>query len=270
MTAARAVWQGADAFTVLGLPYSPDLTDRDVRAAYLLRMRAAHPDNGGDADAAKAVQAAYEALRSGVRRGEVLAGLMSDRGLPPSAHDLGTGTVPDAAQREDLRRRVAASRAAQGLPPHITDAAVLDKIADLLVVMLGRADQRQRAHPRPLSAAGPRPDNAGSRLFETSTWRRLTRRRYMAEHPEPAPQSPGGGRLARGWARVRHGRPAWLAARIVLTALVLLVAAEAAPGDPAVPAVGIGALTWLVLRGRLDLAPPARPRPKRGRRWHGR
>ncbi len=34
---------GADAFRVLGLPYSPDLTDQDVRRAYLLRLRAAHP-----------------------------------------------------------------------------------------------------------------------------------------------------------------------------------------------------------------------------------
>jgi curved DNA-binding protein CbpA len=117
MTTAPALWQGADAFLVLGLPYSSDLTDRDVRAAYLLRMRAAHPDNGGDVDAAKAVQAAYETLRSGVRRGELLAALMTDRGPPSSAHEPGTGDVPDAARREELRRRVAASRAAQGPTP---------------------------------------------------------------------------------------------------------------------------------------------------------
>jgi len=43
---------GVDAFGVLGLPYSPDLTDADVRRAYLLRLRAAHPDNGGDTRAA--------------------------------------------------------------------------------------------------------------------------------------------------------------------------------------------------------------------------
>jgi hypothetical protein len=263
-TPARVVWQGADAFVVLGLPYSPDLTDRDVRAAYLLRMRAAHPDNGGDADAAQAVQAAYDALRSAVRRGEVLAGLMTDRGPPSAAREPGTGSVPDAARREELRRRVAASRAAQGLPPYITDAAVLDKIADLLVVMLGRADRRKRPHPRPLSAAGPRQDGARQKVFETSTWRGTTRRRYMAEHPEPAPLPVGGGRLRRGWARVRHGRPAWLVARVAAAAAVVVVAVVAAPGDPAVPAIGVGAMTWLVLRGRLDLVPPAGPRRRRG------
>jgi curved DNA-binding protein CbpA len=61
-----------DAFGVLGLPYSPDLTDGEVRAAYLLR--AAHPDNGGDA---AAVTAAYDTLRSGVRRGELLSVIFS-------------------------------------------------------------------------------------------------------------------------------------------------------------------------------------------------
>jgi hypothetical protein len=264
MTAAPAVWQGADAYMVLGLPYSPDLTDRDVRAAYLLRMRAAHPDNGGDADAAKAVQAAYETLRSGVRRGEILAGLMTDRGPLSSAHEPGTGNVPDARRREDLRRRVAASRAAQGLPPYITDVAVLDKIADLLVVMLGRAEGRQRVHPRPLGAAGPRREGPARTVFQTSTWRGITRRRFVAEHPEREPLAPGSGQFTRAWARVRDGRPAWLAARIVVASAAVAVAVVAAPGDPAVPAISVGAATWLVVRGRLDLAPPVGPRRSRG------
>jgi curved DNA-binding protein CbpA len=54
---------------VLGLPYSADLTDRDVRAAFPARMRAVHPDRDGDPEAAAAVGAVYDALRSGVRRG---------------------------------------------------------------------------------------------------------------------------------------------------------------------------------------------------------
>jgi hypothetical protein len=59
MTAvAELDWRGADAFMVLGLPYSAELTDRDVRTAYLRRMRAVHSDAGGDAEAAQAVQAA--------------------------------------------------------------------------------------------------------------------------------------------------------------------------------------------------------------------
>ena len=39
---------------------------------------------------------------------------------------------------------------------------------------------------------------------------------------------------------------------------VAQAAAKQAPGDPAVPALGVGAVTWLLLTGRLDLAPCAR------------
>jgi hypothetical protein len=49
--------------------------------------------------------------------------------------------------------------------------------------------------------------------------------------------------------------------RTGLTVQVVAVAqaaAKQAPGDPAVPALGVGAVTWLLLTGRLDLAPCAR------------
>jgi hypothetical protein len=45
-----------------------------------------------------------------------------------------------------------------------------------------------------------------------------------------------------------------LAARVILAAVVPLVAQLTAPGDPAVPALAVGALTWLVLTARFDLA----------------
>jgi hypothetical protein len=50
----------------------------------------------------------------------------------------------------------------------------------------------------------------------------------------------------------------WLAARVVLAGGVVAVAQLVMPGDPAVPAPGVGAVTWLVLTGRLDLAPGRR------------
>jgi hypothetical protein len=59
------------------------------------------------------------------------------------ARPPGGGPVPDAARREELRREVAASRAAQGLPPVITDEATLEKIAELLAVVLGRERDTQ-------------------------------------------------------------------------------------------------------------------------------
>jgi hypothetical protein len=213
-----------------------------------------------------AVQAAYEALRSGVRRGEVLAGLMTDRGEPESpVYEPGTANVPDAAQRERLRQRVAASPAAQGLRPYITDAAVFDKIADLLMVTLGRADRHQKPHPRPLSAAGPHREHGAEKMFDPSAWRRESRRRRHSQREDRAASVPvSTGMLARGWARVRYGWPAWLAARIVVAGAVISVAELAAPGDPAVPALTVGAVTCLVLQGRMDMLPVTRARRKQG------
>ncbi len=97
---------------MLGLPRSPDLTDEDVRRAYRLRLRAVHPDNGGDTRAA-AVTAAYDALRSGVRRGELLAAVTVDRGdAAPARRRRGRsagragrqppGAIPDEARRAEL------------------------------------------------------------------------------------------------------------------------------------------------------------------------
>jgi curved DNA-binding protein CbpA len=262
---------GVDAFRVLGLPYSPDLTDDDVRRAYLLRVRAAHPDNGGNTIAAAAVTAAYDALRSGVRRGELLAAATLDRGgaeVPgrPRRAEMSRvrpGRVPDAARREQLRARVAASRAAQGLPPYVTDEATLDKIADLLVVMLGRRDTRGRRTPRSVGSAWPGWDSpwwdeiAGRprAVKEQSSWRRERGRRRAEEQDRAragtaAMTKPWPRRL---WARVRHGRPRWLVVRVVVAVALPLLAQLAVPGDPAVPALAVGAFTWLFLTARLDL-----------------
>lgn len=49
-----------------------------------------------------------------------------------------------------------------------------------------------------------------------------------------------------------------VAARVVLAALAVVIAQVAAPGDPAVWALAVGAATWLARTGRLDLAPRAR------------
>jgi hypothetical protein len=282
--------RGADAFMVLGLPYSTDLTDDQVRAAYLPRIRAVHPDNGGDARAAAAVTAAYDALRSGVRRGELLAAVTVDRdsapgeaggwrlwgraraaspprdraargprARPEGEPEPGMGPAPDAARREELWRKMSAARVAQGLPPYITDEAVLDKIADLLVGTLGRGEAAKH-YPRPAGAAGPGLERARQPAREPSSWRREGRRAYARDRLEQqaAAMAVPGSALMRGWLRVRHGRPWVLAARLVLAVLVVVIAQAAVPGDPAVWALGTGAVTWLVRSGRFDLAPRAR------------
>jgi len=85
--------------------------------------------------------------------------------------------------------------------------------------------------------------------------------------PPPAPKvssrpSPRAGRprLPRAAAklsgRVRRGRPARLALRILAAAAAGAAAVLAAGPHPAAPALATGAATWLILTARHDLAPP--------------
>jgi curved DNA-binding protein CbpA len=64
--------------------------------------------------------------------------------------------------------------------------------------------------------------------------------------------------------RIGGGRPGRLALRVLTCAAVSGIAILAAWPRPAAPALVTGALTWLVLTARQDLA-PARPTPDRGR-----
>jgi curved DNA-binding protein CbpA len=76
------------------------------------------------------------------------------------------------------------------------------------------------------------------------------------------PPRPGAAlaRLARaGWllpARVARGRPLRLALRGIAAAVMSAVVLRLVGGQPAGPAVVTGILTWFVLTGRGDLAPP--------------
>ena len=64
-------------------------------------------------------------------------------------------------------------------------------------------------------------------------------------------------RLARLPTRIRNGRPVLLALRLAAAAAVSAAAVAVACPAPATPAVITGALTWLVLTARHDLAPPS-------------
>ncbi len=57
-------------------------------------------------------------------------------------------------------------------------------------------------------------------------------------------------------ARIRHGRPIRLLVRVAIAALVSAGVAIVAGTQPAAPALIVGAVTWLLLTGRHDLAPP--------------
>ncbi len=57
--------------------------------------------------------------------------------------------------------------------------------------------------------------------------------------------------------RIRRGRPAMLALRVLIVAAVAGASAAVAGWQPATPALITGALTWLLCTARHDLAPPS-------------
>jgi curved DNA-binding protein CbpA len=61
---------------------------------------------------------------------------------------------------------------------------------------------------------------------------------------------------ARWLSRIRRGRPARLALRVLIAAALSALAVAVAGSQPATPALITGALTWLLLTARHDLAPP--------------
>ena len=71
--------------------------------------------------------------------------------------------------------------------------------------------------------------------------------------PATWPGHPGAARLL---SRIRRGRPARLALRVLIAAALSAVAVAVAGSQPATPALITGALTWLLLTARHDLAPP--------------
>ena len=81
---------------------------------------------------------------------------------------------------------------------------------------------------------------------------------------DAGPRPPGlgpwaAGRVRAAWelpARVRLGRPGRLAVRAVVAVLACLLALRVSAGDPAGPGLVTGIITWFVLSGRGDIAPP--------------
>jgi curved DNA-binding protein CbpA len=91
----------------------------------------------------------------------------------------------------------------------------------------------------------PRPGRAAGRRWRPAAAGEGRRRR------------PAAGLMAgRWWSRVRGGRPVRLALRIAAAAAVSAGVLVVAGARPATPALITGALTWLVLTARHDLAPP--------------
>jgi hypothetical protein len=82
---------------------------------------------------------------------------------------------------------------------------------------------------------------------------------WMGSGPVPAPGTRLAALAATAARQIRYGRPVRLAARLVAAAGVGALAVTAVGWQPASVAVITGALTWLLLTARSDLAAP-RPR----------
>jgi curved DNA-binding protein CbpA len=102
-----------------------------------------------------------------------------------------------------------------------------------------------------LRTAAGRREVAADRRERASGW--------LAGDPVPAQNTPLTGLAADAARQIRHGRPARLAARLVATVAAGALAVTAVGWQPASIAIITGALTWLLLTGRADLA-ARRPR----------
>ena len=186
----------------------------------------------------------------GVRRGAVM-------GLPGAPDPFSAlGLLPRAdLTDDDVRsawRRIAAAthpdRADGGDPGRFAAAAAA---YTLLRTRAGRGEalaDLATSPPPPPAPGPPRPGPPG------------------VPPPRPGLDREGLGR-ARWLSRIRRGRPARLALRVLIAAAVGAVAAAVDGFQPATPALIAGALTWLLLTARHDLAPPScgsRPTPDPG------
>jgi len=76
--------------------------------------------------------------------------------------------------------------------------------------------------------------------------------------PGATPDPPGTSRSRPGGplARIRYGRPLRLALRVAIAAAVSALSFVVVGGQPAAAGLTVGAVTWLLLTARHDLAPP--------------
>ena len=241
MTGLRGRRRPPDPFGALGLIARPDLTDDDVRAAWRRVAAATHPDrqDGGDPERFATAAAAYTELRTRFGRGEALAEAESGRrGVRLRHGRAGTGHGASGPAGDTVGGRTATGHGASG-----------------------PADSAGRGR----AGTGR---SAGSPAGSTGRGRRIA-------GPGSGASAPGGRALAsegsvtagfslrlrvaaaRLAARVRRGRPARLALRVLAAAAASTAAVAVAGAQPAGPALVTGAVTWLVLTARQDLAPPA-------------
>jgi hypothetical protein len=131
------------------------------------------------------------------------------------------------------------------------------------------ADGGRRDPPRPARRREPRAYTAASAAYavlRTGWGRSEAYADLTATRPLPAAQRAGTGTPRPGEkavraallvpARVRHGRPWHLAARVLAALVLPVVAARSGAGGPATAGMTAGLVVWAGLTARGDLAPP--------------
>jgi DnaJ-like protein len=168
------------------------------------------------------------------------AGLTDDE-VRAAWRRVAAATHPDRADGGDQARFAAAAAAYTTLR---TPSGRAEALADLT----GGPDLA--VVPGPTGVPGPA-DSDGPAISDGPA---TTGGGPPASHARPWGQALIG--LARLLARAGRGRPAVLLVRLVAAAAVVAAAVVAAGWTPASAAVLTGAVTWLVLTARHDLAPP--------------
>ena len=154
-----------NAFTALGLPIRPDLTDEQVRAAWRAIAAATHPDrpDGGNPARYAAASAAYGQLRTPWGRSEAHADLATDQPYVP----VPAGQPPRAPGAGMLRAALLVpARIRHGRPVRLLARAIAAAVLSLLVL-----------HLVPGQASGP------AVVTGMVTWFVLTARSDLAPPP---------------------------------------------------------------------------------------
>ena len=157
----------------------------------------------------------------------------------PAAHPFAVLGLEPSPGLSDQDVRIAWRRAASDTHPDREDGGDPDRFAaaaaayTVLRTRFGRGEALADLGPAP-----PRAPKASGRPSARAGRPRL---------PPAVAELPG---------RIRRGRPARLALRILAAAAAGAAAVLAAGPHPAAPALATGAATWLILTARHDLAPP--------------
>ena len=200
-------------------------------------------------------------------------------GLPPRAdltdddvraawRRIATATHPDRADGGDPGRFAVAAaaytvlRTRSGRGEALADLASPAPAPGRPWAPASRSRRRLDTPDRPVGAARP---DAPALTDAAALTDPRSRRPDTAGRPDGAARPkalrvtwPGRLSAVRLLSRIRRGRPARLALRVLIAAALGAVAVAVAGSQPATPALITGAVTWLVLTARHDLAPPGR------------